>query len=73
MDSHKIIVCSLPNYEDLVAEIYIADVFSGLLSQEEERGVYKFEPSEDFAMRNYSLDVLEVALQNARSALHKVG
>ena len=30
-----IVVCSLPSYERLVAEIYIDDVFIGLVSEEE--------------------------------------
>jgi hypothetical protein len=32
--SHRVLVCSLPEYEELVAELYINDRFVGLVSQE---------------------------------------
>lgn len=34
---YRITVCSLPDYENLVAEIYIHDKFIGLISQERQR------------------------------------
>lgn len=41
--SFEVIVGSLPDYEDLIAELYIDGIFIGMITQEGERGIFNFE------------------------------
>lgn len=70
---YKIIVCSLPDYEDLVAEMYIEGEFIGLLSQEEGRGKFVLELNSPLVTSSFPLtDFLEI-LNDAYHRLSAVG
>jgi len=71
---YHITVGSLPDYEDLVAEIYIGDKFVGLISQEEEleRFLLELAPLEQATSTKLDLAVFERAISEAKEKLQKL-
>lgn len=68
---YHITVCSLPDYENLVAEIYICDKFIGLISQEKAEGQFLLElgPTEGKEPAAINLTVFENAVAEAKEKL----
>jgi hypothetical protein len=73
--AYKITVCSLPDYEQLVAEIYLGDEFVGLLSQEKGPEKTMIEINVTGAQRSskWELALFEQALDEAKQRLSKLG
>jgi hypothetical protein len=73
-DFYHITVCSLPDYEDLVAEIYINDKFVSLMSQEKAEGQFLLElgPGNDNESTVFDLAVFEEAVATAKEKLRKL-
>jgi hypothetical protein len=71
---YRIDVASLPDFEELVAEIYIDDHFVGLLSQESgpNRTVFELGPTKDSVPLKVDLAVFEQALAHAKARLKKM-
>jgi hypothetical protein len=65
----KITICSLPDYDNLVAEIYLSGAFIGLVS-EEKVGEYVFEPEN---VCEISPGILAVAKSRAIEKLQALG
>lgn len=72
MSKFRVVVCSLPSHEELVAEIYIGDVFFGLISQEEVGGDVMFEPDEAIAQHKIQANILVSAISSAVEQLKKL-
>ena len=74
-NSYRIVVASLPDYKYLVAEIYIDDVFVGLLSQEggEEHTRLEFAPARASHPIALSLSAFEEGLASAKERLRQLG
>lgn len=64
---YRITVCSLPDYENLVAEVYIHDKFIGLISQEKAEGQFLLELGQTEGAIN--LTVFENAVAEAKEKL----
>lgn len=71
---YHITVGSLPDYEDLVAEIYINDKYVGLISQENAEGRFVLElgPWEGKESTVVDLLVFENAVADAKERLRKL-
>lgn len=71
---YHVTVGSLPDYEDLVAEIYINDKFVGLISQEQgpERYVLELASPENEIATKLDLEVFERAVSESREKLRKL-
>lgn len=71
---YHITVGSLPDYEDLVAEIYINDKFVGLICQEKAEGQFLLElaPTDGKEPTIVDLTVFENAVTEAKEKLHKL-
>ena len=71
---YRIDVGSLPDHEELVAEIYVDDEFVGLLSQESGPGHTLFEigPIADSVCLKVNLVVFEQALAHAKARLKQL-
>lgn len=71
---YHITVGSLPDYEHLVAEIYINDRFVGLISQEKAEGQFRLElgPTEGMESAILDLTVFENAVAEAKEKLRKL-
>ncbi len=68
-DSFRIVVGSLPDYEELVAEIYINEQFIGLISQEGGRDQTMIEIKMPDHVFKFPLAILEAALAEAKRRL----
>jgi len=65
----RVTVCSLPDYEELVAEIYVGDEFVALLSQEAGPEAIRMEISPSNAPIKVELATFEEALAHAKNRL----
>ena len=65
----KITVGSLPDYDDLVAEIYIGEEFIGLISQEAGPDAIAFEVAPVESSLKIDLGTFEAALAHAKKRL----
>ena len=73
--TYRIDVCSPPEYEELVAEIYIDGAFVALLSQEQgpQRTMIEWHAgSQDSAVLQVPLGVFEAALAEAKQQLDRL-
>lgn len=71
---YHVTVGSLPDYEELVAEIYISDKFVALISQEQgpEKFVLELAQSECTVTKKMDLTVFERAVLEAKEKLRKL-
>ena len=65
----KILIASPPEYEDVVAEIYIDDRYVGLLSADDGPHMLRFDVATDPDPLKLDLDVFERALAAAKARL----
>lgn len=74
-NTYHITVCSLPEYKQLVAEIYLSDQYVGLVSQEAQLEPMMLELSPMGDQRPVKLDLatFEKALAEAKQRLSKLG
>lgn len=68
-----IIICSLPDYDDLVAEVYISNEFICLISQEGRRGEYVIEFNHQNKLTPLPLDIFIKSVENAKNKLSAIG
>lgn len=68
-----VIVCDLPDYENLVAEMYIQEEFIGLLSQESGIGNFMVEFGPSVASKEIAFADLSNVLEKAFQRLTSVG
>lgn len=73
MNDFRIVVCSLPSHNELVAEIYIDELFVGLVSQEEPGGDLVFEPDNAMIGRKFRASTWVAAVSSAREQLTRLG
>ena len=69
MSEFRVTVCSLPDYEDLVAEIYIGDEFVALLSQERGPDAMAVEIAPRRTPFTTDLSTFEEAMSHAKKRL----
>jgi hypothetical protein len=69
--TYRTLIASLPDYENVVAEIYVDEFYVGLLSSEEGLKQIKLELNGGAASNNLSvdLDTFEQALAHAKQRL----
>lgn len=68
-----VIVCDLPDYENLVAEMYIQGEFIGLLSQESGIGNFMVEFGSSVSSKEIAFADLHNVLEKAFQRLTSVG
>ena len=71
MSEFKITVCSDPDHEDLIAEIYFDDEFVGLVSQEQgyESLDLELHPLKSGEPHRFKLKEFEAAVEKAKARL----